>query len=104
MNLDLKYEGFEENLYMRRPSIWGSREGVQYIFKFENGYGASVIKHEGSYGHAQDLWELAVIKFYVNDYCDRDWGLDYDTPITDDVIGGLTDEEICELLQRIKEL
>ena len=98
MNLTLNYEGFEENLH-ERLDLFG---GVQYLFKFENRYGASVIKHNGSYGHGRDLWELAVIKF--NSDSGDDWDLNYDTPITDDVEGWLTDEDVRNLLQRIKEL
>lgn len=98
MNLNLNYEGFENNLYERVPrDLLG---GVQYIFKFENGYGASVIKHIGSYGHEHDLWELAVIRFYRDD----DWYLEYDTDIADDVLGHLTDERVRELFQKIKDL
>lgn len=101
MDLNLNYEGFEENLFQRDNHSWF--EGIQYIFKFDNGYGASVIKHFGSYGHEKDLWELAVVEF-------RETGseishhLCYDTPITDDVIGYLTDREIREYLQQIKDL
>lgn len=71
----------------------------QWVFHFENNYGASVIKHFGSYGYDEDLFELAVIKF--NNVV---WDLCYDTPITSDVIGNLTNDEILELLERIKNL
>lgn len=67
----------------------------------KNHYGASVIKHFGSYGHEADLWELAVMKLNGNN---GEWYLNYDTPITDDVIGELTDEEVRKLLKQIKEL
>ena len=96
MNLNLNYEGFENNLKERGPK----HDGVHYVFKFENGYGASVIKHYFSYGHERDLWELAVIRFYRDD----EWDLEYDTDITDDVLGYLTDERVRELLQKIKDL
>ena len=96
-NFNLNYEGFEGNLIKNRMTRMG---GVQYLFKFENNYGASVIKHEGSYGFMQDLWELAVIKFGAS----GDWDLCYDTEITCDVEGYLTDEAVRNLLQRIKEL
>ena len=103
MNLELNYEGFEENLLSRTTNPFSRYcgEGVQYRFKFENRYGASVVKHGFSYGHEQDLWELAVIRFGADD---RDWEIEYDTDITDDVEGYLTDEEVRELLGRIKEL
>lgn len=72
----------------------------EYRFKFENGYGASVIKHFGSYGFEKDLFELAVL------YFDEDGNshLSYNTPITDDVIGWLNNDEVLELLDKIKNL
>ena len=96
MNFALNHEGYEEYLEVRRPR----NRGVQYLFKFENGYGASVVKHSFSYGNQDDLWELAVIKYDDS----GDWDLNYDTEITDDVIGWLTDENVIDLLQQIKEL
>lgn len=35
--------------------------GIQYKAKFPNGYGASIIKHNFSYGSSNDNWELAVL-------------------------------------------
>lgn len=98
MNLVLNHEDFESYLVknVRFPN------GVQYIFRFGNNYGASIIKHQSSYGSSMDLWELAVAKFY--DDGNKNWGLCYDTPLTDNVIGGLTDEEVRDLLRKIKEL
>ena len=72
--------------------------GIQKQYKFENGYGASVIQHIGSYGNEPGLWELAVV-----DWWDV-YELDYSTKITDDVIGYLTEEDVEEILVRIKEL
>lgn len=97
MNLVLNHEGFESYL-IRREAFFN---GMSYVFKFENDYGASVVKHLGSYGFSDDLWELAVIKF---DNESGSWDLNYDTPITSDVEGYLTDEEVRDLLQRIKGL
>lgn len=97
MNLNLNYEGFDAYLVKRSERTYFG--GVSYIFRFDNDYGASVIKHCFSYGNEQDLWELAVIKWRG-----YDWDLVYDTPITDDVIGCLTDEDVRELLGRIKGL
>ena len=100
MNLKLNYEGFKQNI-IAIGNVEGL-DGIQYLFRFENNYGASVIKHKGSYGHEDDLWELAVIKFDNDD--NDSWDLTYDTPITADVEGWLTDDEVRALLQRIKEL
>lgn len=84
---------YKEN---RKESLNG---GVAYRFFFENGYGASVIKHSGSYGNERDLWELAVLTGNKNN-----WELSYNTQITDDVIGYLSIAEVNELLDKIKEL
>lgn len=98
MKLDLNYEGFEENLIEKTYCLGG----VQYIFKFNNKHGASIIKKMGSYGHENDLWELAVIYYpYIEENI---WELDYSTCITPDVIGYLKDSQVRELLQKIKDL
>ena len=70
--------------------------GTQRVYKFPNGYGASVIRHKGSYGFAKGLWELAVL--------DSSGTLCYDTPVSNDVIGYLSDEEVILKLNEIKGL
>ena len=74
--------------------------GVGYTFKFDNGYGASVICHMGSYGGKDGLWELAVLKKDEDD----EYDLCYDTEITKDVIGHLSDADVDYYLQRISQL
>ena len=76
--------------------------GIHYVFRFENGYGASVVKGPRTYGGPQDLWELAVIEFFGERT--MNYELVYDTEITDDVCGYETDDGIRELLARIKAL
>ena len=98
MNLVLNSGVFGSNLIINR----NLHDGRQYVFRFMNNYGASVVKHSGSYGCYNDLWELAVLKFIGPGVWD--WDLDYDTEITDDVIGHLDDIEVCEILAKIKEL
>lgn len=95
MNLNLNYEGFENYLLKEVER----RGGIQYVFKFENNYGASVIKNPGSYGYGMDLWELGVL-WFTGEYYD----LHYGTDITDDVLGYLTNEEVLEILKRIQKL
>lgn len=90
------YDKFKNNL-IETKELFG---GVQKLFKFDNMYGASVIKHKYSYGGDKGLWELAVIKYQDDDK----WHIDYDTKITDDVIGYLTDEDVCFCLEQIKHL
>ena len=104
MELKIKYEpdrefhkdeyGFERN---------------QWVFKFDNGYGASVICHYttdlkvftriSTYGSKEKPFELGVIKFVGDSF-----ELVYDTPITDDVIGYLTEKEVEEYLEKIENL
>jgi hypothetical protein len=74
----------------------GVYDGIQYLAKFPNGYGASIVRHQFSYGGRKGLWELAVL--------DDEGNLCYDTPITDDVLGYLTEDDVNEILDRIEEL
>lgn len=70
--------------------------GVGYLFKYPNGYSADIVCHGGSYGHEEGLWEVAIL--YDDEYVS-------DTPISEDsVIPGQTDEEVEEILCRIREL
>ena len=65
--------------------------GYQVIFMFSNGYGASVVEHD----HSKGL-EIVVL--------DSNKTIIYNTPITDDVLGHLTDEEANTTLERISKL
>lgn len=96
----LKYDKFNDYLYEAINERFGIFEILKYIFKFENGYGAIVIKTIASYGHEEDLFELCVIKF-INEY---EYELCYDTEITDYAIGYLNNDEVLGLLERIKNL
>ena len=74
--------------------------GVGLIIEFNNGYGASIVCHDRSYGGPfvegkDNLYELAVL---------HDGHLCYDTSITNDVLGWQTMEEINKTLNKIKEL
>lgn len=73
--------------------------GVQKIYRFENGFGASVVQHEFSYGGDAGQWEVAVIKFNGDS-----WHLEYGTEITNDVIGYLAWSDVENLLSRINAL
>jgi hypothetical protein len=63
---------------------------------FENGYGASVVKGPNTYGGEDGLYELAVL--------DKDGKLCYETPVTDDVEGYLTENEVTKLMEQIQNL
>jgi hypothetical protein len=73
--------------------------GTQRVYRFQNGYGASVVRFSGSYGWP-DLWELGVVTFVTPD----EWHLTYDTPITDSVAGYLSEDAADELLDKIAAL
>jgi len=73
--------------------------GVQKVYKFKNGYGASVVRFYGSYGFESGLWELAVLEFKGDD-----WQLTYKTPVTSDVIGYLQWSQVEEVLKEIEAL
>lgn len=63
---------------------------------FANGYVASVVRHDFSYGGKEGLFEVAVM--------DKDFNILYDTPITDDVVGHLNSDELVKVLQDISNL
>jgi len=70
--------------------------GVMSRIQFENGYGASVVKNDYTYGGDKGLYELAVL--------DSDGNLTYDTPVTDDVIGYLRPEDVTDVMEKIQQL
>lgn len=90
--MDLTYsEQFKD--YIEKQNDLGY---PQTIYKFPNGYGASVIKFNYSYFGI----EIAVLRFNE----DGNWHIDYSTLITNDVIGGLDEETRDNVLQQIFEL
>ena len=79
-------------------------DGVQAKAFFPNGYGASVVRFmieglAGSYGSSEGLWELAVLKGAADSH-----EICYDTPITDDVLGHLTEDAVSQHLAAIAAL
>lgn len=88
----LNYEGYEKYLVSGGENFFG---GLAYEFKFDNNYGASVIKHNFSYGHEDDLFELAIL---------YDSKITYRTEITGDVLGWLTNDDVMYYLSEIKSL
>lgn len=92
--MDLTYsEQFKE--YIEKQRDIGH---PQTIYKFPNGYGASVIKF--NYVYFGIGIEIAVLRFNE----DGNWHIDYCTPITNDVIRGLNEEERDNVLQQIFDL
>jgi len=88
---------------MKLVKDWISPAGnEQKVYMMDNGYGASVVRGEYTYGGPEGLYELAVLKFESDDL--NSASLCYDTDITDDVLGNLTVEEVDKLLERIEAL
>jgi hypothetical protein len=83
---------FKDLEFKQHPSA----DGIIARITFENGYGASVVRHEYSYGGKDGLYELAVLS--------NEGELTYDTPITNDVLGYLTDRDVTEVLIKIQQL
>ena len=88
-----------------RPHTNYPDTGVAARKFFPNGYGISVVRFTnpsgfgGSYGVEQGLYEAAVLKGV-----EENWNICYDTPITEDVLGHLTEEEVEVLLYEIENL
>ena len=62
---------------------------------FVNGYGASVVSHQRSYGGRDGLFEIAVT--HGNGLC-------YASPVTSDVLGFLEFADVIDTLMRISQL
>jgi hypothetical protein len=70
--------------------------GKQCIVRFPNGYAASIVQGPHTYGGPLGLYEIAVF--------DKDGQITYDTPITNDVLGHLSENEVEKTLIDIKNL
>jgi hypothetical protein len=63
------------------------------LIEFDNGYGVSVIT--GGYGSIESPYELAIC---------LDGNLCYDTYITDDVLGYLTEDGVSNAMDKVQKL
>lgn len=87
-----------KDLEQKPHPVW---DGTTARMVFDNEYGVSVIRAAGdpfggSYGHEDGLYELAVLG--------KDGSLSYETPITDDVLGSLTEDEVTNIMKQVQEL
>ena len=72
-------------------------DGIISRIAFDNGYGASVVKHQYSYGGNKGLYELAVL--------DSNGNLHYDNPVAQgDVVGYLREEDVTDAMLLIQKL
>ena len=67
--------------------------GQHAVLEFDNGYGVSVLLGDMFYSNGVDTYELGVL---ANGY------LCYETPITDDVLGRVTEEEITKIMKELQ--
>ena len=67
----------------------------RHTINFDNGYSASIISNEFSYGGMMGLFEIAVM---------RGGMIVYDTPVTNDVLGYLSFSEVAKALEEIENL
>jgi hypothetical protein len=71
-------------------------DGVQSIMMFDNGYGVSVIRTSSSYGGKMGQYELAVL--------DSGENITYNTPVTSDVLGYLSEKEVTRYMIEVQKL
>ena len=81
------------------------RTKKQAVYFFPNGYGVSIIniispnEVHYSYSNKSHPYEVAILEGNIESF-----QITYDTPITDDVIGYLTLEEVYNLMKQIENL
>lgn len=69
-------------------------------FKFDNGYGLSVVCNTGSYGNNEGFFEAAILDYSQ----DVDGKITYNTPVAEDVIGWLDFSDVADLIEKVKAL
>lgn len=62
----------------------------RYRVFFNNGFGVSFVRGTYSYGGSENLWEVGILEQTDG----GGYGLTYDTPITDDVLGWQNDADV----------
>ena len=98
--LFIKYMKTFKDLDFKKYSIAESgieryQDAKQATEKFENNYGVSVIFGNCFYSNGKDTYELAILY-----YCD----ITYNTGITNDVLGHLSEEEVSEIMIKVQLL
>ena len=75
---------------------YATGSGGQAVIKFPNGFGASIVTGPLFYSSLERPYEIAVL--------DSEGSLTYDTSVTDNVCGYLTEDEANEILAQIEAL
>ena len=92
--LDLDFKTFVDLDFEEMKSDF--MRGIKAIMMFPNGFGISVVKSDFSYGGSQGYYEIAVLG--------KDGDLNYDTEITNDVVGYLDEDGVSEYMIKIQGL
>lgn len=71
----------------------------QVVYRFRNGYGASMIWDKMQ---SEPVYELAVTRYSGPE--DGSWELCYETPITDDVMGHMDADIAMSVLEQVGDL
>lgn len=87
------YLTFEDIHFTINRSFYDTRFGKLF---FKNGYGVSVVSGPYSYGGNDGLYELAVLE--------KGGSITYDTPITSDVVGFLSERDVSDIMKKIQKL
>jgi len=86
---------FDDLVFNSHPAGFGK----QAIIFFDNGFGVSVVIYPFPYGGSQGFYKLAVITG------DKDnFSITYSTPITNDVLGYLSEREVTRVMEKVQKL
>lgn len=88
---DLQFK--EHAMVKAYRNIGVEKRATHAVMNFPNGYGISVICGEDFYSNGKDEYEVAVL---------QEGCLCYSTPITDDVLGYQTKEEISKIMKELQ--
>lgn len=92
VDLEEQKDDFESNPTLKELYEQGKND-IQCRMFFGNGFGVSIIRGHYTYGGEEGLYELAIIS---------DDGLQYNTAMTEDVLGYLTEKEIEQIVYSVQ--
>lgn len=87
----------DKHLLLEKPHPLG---GVQRIYRFPSGMGLSVVNSPMLHSYPF-TWEIAVVKGVTDD--GEHHGLDYTTPLTEDVETFMSDDEANEFIEKASQ-
>ncbi|MGI6607539.1 MAG: hypothetical protein ACOX1F_00970 [Erysipelotrichaceae bacterium] len=73
---------------------------IKYAFRFENDYGAVVVKNRYSFGYDDDLFEMCLL--YKGQMMNNTF-IKSNKKVNSVSMGYLTNDEVLEILEQIKE-